>query len=239
VAFDKRTGKEIYQAGDDLASYASIRTMDVGGRRLALAFARSGLLGVDVAEGSVLFQYPWRARKLESVNAASPLIGSDRVFITESYELGGCQLRLVAAREPEVIWRDQPRGRQRILASHWMTPVLQDGYMYGCSGESNGNAELRCVNWQTGEVAWSQKKLARCSLLSVDDHLLVVNEYGHLWLIKANPSAFEVVAESENLVEDGKPLLNRPVWPAPVLSHGLLYLRGAGRLVCAELIPSS
>ena len=26
-------------------------------------------------------------------------------------------------------------------------------------------------------------------------------------------------------------------WAAPVLSHGLLYLRGRDRLVCLELIP--
>ena len=33
------------------------------------------------------------------------------------------------------------------------------------------------------------------------------------------------------------PLLKYPAWSPPVLSHGLLYVRGAGRLVCMELIP--
>jgi hypothetical protein len=35
----------------------------------------------------------------------------------------------------------------------------------------------------------------------------------------------------------GTPLLVEPCWAAPILSHGLLYLRGADRLVCLELIP--
>ena len=34
-----------------------------------------------------------------------------------------------------------------------------------------------------------------------------------------------------------QPLLLDPSWPAPVLSHGLLYLRGRDRLVCLEVIP--
>ena len=28
-----------------------------------------------------------------------------------------------------------------------------------------------------------------------------------------------------------------PFWAAPILSHGLLYIRGNERLVCLELIP--
>ena len=32
-------------------------------------------------------------------------------------------------------------------------------------------------------------------------------------------------------------LLKYPAWAAPVLSHGLLYVRGRDRLVCLELIP--
>jgi hypothetical protein len=34
-------------------------------------------------------------------------------------------------------------------------------------------------------------------------------------------------------------LVKYPAWAAPILSHGLLYLRGADRLVCLELIPDS
>ena len=31
--------------------------------------------------------------------------------------------------------------------------------------------------------------------------------------------------------------LDYPSWAAPVVSHGLMYIRGKDRLVCAELIP--
>ena len=33
----------------------------------------------------------------------------------------------------------------------------------------------------------------------------------------------------------GRPLFTYPAWSPPVLSHGLLYLRGKGRLACFDL----
>jgi len=32
-------------------------------------------------------------------------------------------------------------------------------------------------------------------------------------------------------------LLKYPCWAAPILSHGLLYVRGSDRLLCVEMIP--
>jgi hypothetical protein len=30
-----------------------------------------------------------------------------------------------------------------------------------------------------------------------------------------------------------------PFWAAPVVSHGLMYVRGGGKLFCFELIPEA
>ena len=35
----------------------------------------------------------------------------------------------------------------------------------------------------------------------------------------------------------GEPLLKQPAWAAPILAHGLLYVRGRDRLVCLDLMP--
>jgi len=104
---------------------------------------------------------------------------------------------------------------------------------------------LRCVEWKTGQVKWSVPDLARTSLLYVDGHFVMLGEYGELQLFRATPKKFEKVAESL-LVDDSlprlpntpaRPLLKYPCWSAPILSHGLLYVRGDDRLICLELIP--
>ena len=120
---------------------------------------------------------------------------------------------------------------------HWNTPVYHQGYLFGSSGRHSGSAELRCVEWATGETQWSEPGLARASLLYVDGHLVSLSEDGLLRLIKATPTAYELVGEYQPNGDDGRPLLEYPAWAAPVLSHGLLYVRGKDRLVCLELIP--
>ena len=111
-----------------------------------------------------------------------------------------------------------------------------DGYLYGSSGQSSGNADLRCIRLTDGEVMWRQTGLRRSTQLLVDGHLVALGEYGELWLVRATPERFEKVAETV-LKKNGKPLLRHPAWNAPVQSHGLLYLAGKGKLVAVELIP--
>src|SRR5262249_11840466 len=124
---------------------------------------------------------------------------------------------------------------------HWSTPIYHEGYLYGCSGRHE-NAELRCIELATGKVMWSQRNLSRTSLLMVDGHFLCLGEDCQLRLLKVNPHKYEEVARLEPVHgrrpgEDAASLLEYPCWAAPILAHGLLYVRGKDRLVCLELIP--
>ena len=182
---------------------------------------------------------------LESVNAATPLVVGDEVFISETYGIGSSLLK-VKPGGYDVVWKDEERSRQKAMETHWNTPIYRDGYLYGSSGRHTQNAELRCVEWKTGKVSWSVPRLTRTSLLYADGHFFCLGEYGSLILFKANPKQFEPVGEY--LFQDpkarpdplglGSPMLLRyPCWAAPIISHGLLYVRGSDRLLCVELIP--
>ena len=162
VAFNKTNGKVEYQVIDDLASYSSLKISTIGDRRWCFAFARSGLVGFDPANGKVDFEYPWRAHTLESVNAASPVVGDDEVFISETYGPGTTLLKVESGKST-VVWKDEEFSRAKAMQAHWNTPVYVDGYVYGCSGRHTQNADLRCVDWTTGKVMWSIPRTTRCS----------------------------------------------------------------------------
>jgi hypothetical protein len=212
----------------------------VRGRERGVWLARDALVLFDPSNGRVDLRWPFRARKTYSVNAANPVVLGDRIFVSESYELGGALLEVTPDLSAiEVIWRDPPR-RNQALASHWMTPVYHQGFLYGSSGEKSGDAELRSVEWATGKVRWSKPGLTRATVLLVDDHLVVLTEYGRLLLVEATPDEYRELADVTLEAEVGgrrRPLLRHPAWNAPVLSRGVLYLRGADRLVALELIP--
>src|SRR5262249_12666222 len=144
VAFDKLTGKVKYRITDELASYASPVIATIAGRRWGFQFARGGLVGFEPRTGQVDFHYPWRARIIESVNGANPVVVGDRVFISETYGPGSSLLK-VRPGGYEVLWNDADKRRDKSMQCHWSTPIYHEGYLYGCSGRHANNAELRCI----------------------------------------------------------------------------------------------
>ena len=232
VAFDKKTGKVLAKFGDDLASYSSIKICKVNGKDVGYAWCRENLIAFDVATNKVQWKFKWRARKLESVNATTPVTEGDLVFISESYGPGSVLLKNLGEKY-EVVWSDEKR-RDKALSIHWNTPVLHDGVMYASDGQYKNRAELRCVDFKTGKVLWKKPGYTRASLTYVDDHLIVLDENGKLFLLKADSTKFNVVTRYSDA--DGKPLnVTPPCWAAPIIANGKMYIRSKNELICFQL----
>lgn len=232
VALDRKTGVFRYATLDELASYSSPMVVTLHGRRVGLYFARGGLVAFEPATGKQFFRFPWRAKDLESVNASNPLVVGDTILITECYGPGSACLKVKADLSGvSVVWSDKEKDREdRSLACHWNTPIHHDGFVYGSSGRHENEGDIRCVSLATGEVVWREKRTTRCSFLKVDGHILSLGERGELRLFKLNGKKYDEIANFETD-------LQAPCWAPPVLSRGLLYLRGKDKLVCYELIP--
>lgn len=231
VAFDKKTGAEKWAAGNELSSYASPVVATIDGKRTGLYFARGGLLGFDPQTGKIGFQYKWRAKSEESVNASNPVVVGDKVLLTECYGPGAAFLDLKGGK-PKEVWTDADKDAgDKALASHWNTPVHAGGFVYGSSGRHTEDADIRCVDLATGDVKWQKRRTKRCSLTMIDGHLISLSEYGDLSLLKVNPAKYDEVSKYE---VSG---LDYPCWAAPVVSNGLLYVRGKEKLIALELIP--
>jgi outer membrane protein assembly factor BamB len=232
VALDKLSGTVKYETGDELASYSSPTIATLNGKRTALYFARGGLVGFDPQTGKQSFRFPWRAKVEESVNAANPVVIGDKILLTECYGPGAAFIDLKDG-TPKEIWTDAEKDRfDRSLACHWSTPIHVNGYVYGSSGRESNDAEMRCVELATGDVKWARKRTYRCTYLLVDGHLISLGEDGTLTLIKPSPEKYQEVSRYE------VPELVYPCWAPPVLSNGILYVRGKGKLVALELIPA-
>lgn len=231
VAFNKTTGEVKYAAGDELASYSSPIIATLNGKKTALYFSRGALVGFDPQTGQTSFRHPWRAKIEESVNASNPVVIGDKILVSECYGPGSVLLDLKGGK-PKEIWSDADKDRlDKSLLCHWNTPIHANGFVYGCSGRHDNEADLRCLELATGDIKWIKRKTFRCTLLQVDQHFVSLSEYGMLTLFKVNPEKYEEVSKYE------VPELSYPCWAPPVLSNGILYLRGKGKLVALELIP--
>lgn len=240
VAFDKFSGKVLYQGGQELASYASPQVVSLHSRQMGLVFARGGIVCFDPASGSQLFRHPFRARSYNSVNASNLIMHEEKLFVTEAYEVG-CGLYEWKTDGLNKIWSANPRQRDKGVCCHWSTPVLVNGNIYGCTSRHRNDAEVRCVDWATGNVMWTarptlKEELAgRGSFIAAKGTLLYFVEEGWLFLIKAQASGYEQLAAWDATAV--VPKLKHPCWTGPVLARGMLYLRGKGCLVCVEMTP--
>src|SRR5262249_12557895 len=149
VAFDAKTGKVLWTATDDEASYSSGVGATIAGKRYAIFLTRSQLIGLDPATGAVQFQRRWRARQDASVNAASPLVTGDLIFVSAEYGPGAGTLRLASGALTDVWTSDD------VLSNHYATSVLHDGILYGFHGRQEYGPSLRAVEVKTGKVRWS------------------------------------------------------------------------------------
>jgi outer membrane protein assembly factor BamB len=240
-AFNKKTGELVYSSVNDLASYCSLKLTTFEGEPVLLAWMRDSLFGVAPRSGKVKFEFPWRARILESVNASMPVVHNGQFLISECYGKGSVlldpsKLEAVAGKiKPTVIWSDDQK-RAKAMAAHWNTPIVIGDAMYGCSGRHSAQAELKCVDWQTGDVHWTQRGLARSSLTYIDGHFVVLGEQGRLLLIKADADEFSPVTEYSPGKGENGVRFKSPCWAAPVIANGMLYVRGKDQLVCFQLI---
>jgi outer membrane protein assembly factor BamB len=218
VALDAATGKEAWKATDHAASYASPVAATIDGVRVVVFFTREGLAMVDPAKGTLLASKRWRARINESVNAASPLVVDNHIFLSACYDTGAVLLK--ASRDAvEDLWKSDD-----ILSCHFSTPVYQDGVLYGFDGRQERGTRLRAVDWKTGKVLWTKEGINCGSLIAVDGHLLVMCEDGDLLLVEATRAAYREKARAS--------VLKGPCRAQIALADGRLFARDPSRLAC-------
>ena len=174
VAFEAKTGKVLWTATDDDASYSSGVAATIGGRRLGVFLTRDSLVGLDPASGMVQFQRRWRARIAASVNAATPIIVGDEIFVSAQYGPGAGVLRVNGSQLTDVWTSDD------VLSNHYATSVFYNGYLYGFHGRQEFGPSFRAVEFQTGTVKWSQEQFRAGSVLLAGDRLLITREGGEL-----------------------------------------------------------
>ncbi|HEY7152643.1 MAG TPA: PQQ-binding-like beta-propeller repeat protein [Gemmataceae bacterium] len=221
VAFDKDSGKEVWKATGDGASYSSPVATTIDGVRHILFFTRQGIVSLDPANGAVRFSKPWRSRMDASVNAATPIVVSDQVFFTACYETGAI---LVRAKKDSIeeVW-----SNDRSLSCHFGTPVYHDGCLYGFHGRQETGTEMRCVDIKTGRVHWSQEGFGCGSIILAEGNLIVLSEAGELVLIEGKSDKYREKARAA--------VLAGPCRAHMALANGRLYARDNKKLACWSL----
>jgi outer membrane protein assembly factor BamB len=225
VAFDQATGKVLWKASNDEASYSSPVAATVNGQRYAFFFTRNGLVALDPANGKIQFQYPWRPAIEASVSTATPLVIGDLIFLSASYGTGAILLR-VKNNAVEKVW-----SADDVLSNHYATSVYRDGFLYGIDGRADPGFEpkpsLHCVELKTGKLRWHEDSIGAASVTLAGDQLLILTERGELIRAAATPAEFQASERAQ--------VLPFQVRAFPAFADGCLFARSKDKLFCLDL----
>ena len=223
IALNTSNGQLAWKTSNDETSYSSPIIATLAGKERALFFTRAGLEIVDPANGREFFKFAWRPKINASVNAATPLIHDDHVFISTSYDKGGALISFKGAAKPKPLW-----AKDGVMSNQYATSVLRDGYLYGFHGRADiGGCELRCVELKTAKVKWRFPGLRAGTVTLAGKELIILTDRGEILRGPASPEAFVPTARAQ--------LMGATVRAYPALANGKLYARNDKQLICVSL----
>lgn len=214
LALDKATGELVWKSKEYTPSYSSPFLFKFNGLRRLAVFPATGLVVLDAENGKELGMLPWKGGP--DVNAVTPIVFSDKIFISSGYDTG-CVLAQFSGDKLTTVWQNKN------MRNHFNNCVLWEGHLYGFD-----ETTLKCLDFQTGEEKWSQRGLGKGSLMLADGKLIVMGDKGDLVIAEASPESFKEISRAK--------VLSGLCWTVPVLSGGKLYCRNEeGALVCLDV----
>src|SRR6267143_2999909 len=100
----------------------------------------------------------------------------------------GAALLQFSTRPPRVMWQNKN------MRTHVSSCVLWNGHIYGFDED-----ELKCLDFATGKVKWSEKGYGKGTLMLADGKLILYSENGKLGVAQASPDRFKQLASAQVL----------------------------------------
>jgi outer membrane protein assembly factor BamB len=214
IALDKISGKLVWKTQDYEGGYSSPYAFKRGNTNIIAVYNGFGLVLLDPKTGQELGKQMFQIKN--RVNVSTPIISDNKAFVSSGYGKG-CALIDVSTNNLSIIWENKN------MRNHFNSCVLFNGYLYGFD-----ESELKCLEFQTGNVKWSQKGLGKSSLMIADGKMIILTEKGDLVIAEANSDSYKELARAK--------VLDGLCWTVPVLSGGKIYCRNhEGNLICLDV----
>lgn len=221
IAFDKKTGAELWAAGADNTAYSSVMVGEFSGVRQAVHFTADALMGVDAVSGAVLWREPLKTGAKRHV--ATPIIEGDTVTVT-STSIGLIRFRIRKTAGGWEAVREWENPNMKVVIG---TPTLVGKWMF--SPGPGSKCDLVCVEASTGAEKWKEPGLGDyASITAVNDALLVLSSTGELRLVRAGAERYEELGRAHFV---GK------TWASPAYAEGKLLVKDASKLVAVQIAP--
>ncbi len=240
VAFDKDSGKEVWRALKDDASYSAPIVIEQGGKRVLVCWTGDNIVGLNPENGETYWIVPYQKQKM-IINISTPVYSPPYLFVSSFYD-GSFLLRLnQETPEAELVWYRIGESERKTDALHCCisTPIIEGDYIYGI--DSYG--EARCLDLKTGDRIWEDRTLVRqgrwsnVHFIRHKDKYWGLNEEGMLMLGKFTPQGYQDLGKVKLI--NPAPVSPNPrkgvIWAHPAYSGRKIYVRSDEKIACFGL----
>jgi outer membrane protein assembly factor BamB len=203
AAFDLTSGEEAWKWENEGPAYGSPILATFDGKKQIVTLTERSLVGVDVADGKLLWQVPFSSGRY---NNGTPVVDGPVVFCAGraiKIEKSGDEF---AATE---LWKSMEAPHM------YNTPVLKDGLLYGM----NGRRSFFCVDAKNGETLWTDATArGECgTVLDAGTVLLALTSDTDLLVFRPGKTEFSEIAKYK--VADTAP------WAYPIIDGNRIYVK--------------
>jgi len=212
IAFDLASGDEKWRWAEEGPDYGSPILLTVQGTKQIVTPTEKSIVGISVADGKLLWQFPSVPQKM-AYNAATPIIDGQTVI----YAAKGRGTKAVKIEKQGDGFAAKELWSNPELAVQFNTPVLKDGLLFGLTDNSN----LFCINAQTGQTAWTDAtqhgKGGFAAIVDAGSALLALPSSSELIILKASGEEYAELARIK--------VSDTPIYAHPVIAGNRIFIK--------------
>jgi outer membrane protein assembly factor BamB len=188
TAMDAATGAVKWEWKGDGPGYSSPIIATLAGTRHVIVQSQSRLVGVNAADGRLLWETPIKTPYDQ--NSVTPLV-SNGLVIYSGLENPTIALRVTANQGKA--WSAAPAWRNEDLSMYMSSPAATGNALFGLSNKNRG--QFFAIDPASGKTLWTTKgrEAENASIVRAGDYLLLATTNSELIVARANAARYEEV----------------------------------------------
>ena len=217
TAFDAATGAVRWRWTGDGPGYASPVLADLGGARQFVTQSQNRLVGINAADGTLLWQVPLRTSFDQ--NSVTPLVVNGLV-ISSGLETPTIAYRVARAGAG---WQAQEVWRNEQVSLYMSSPAATAQAIVGLSHRNRG--QFVALDPATGKLLWSTRGREgdNASIIRAGEWLLLSTTNSELIVARALPTRLEEVKRYA--------VADSPTWAHPAVAGRMIVVKDTERVI--------
>jgi outer membrane protein assembly factor BamB len=216
TAFDAATGDVKWAWNGDGPAYGSPILAEFGGTRQVIVFSQDNLVGVDAANGQLLWRVPFTARSI--TNSITPLVYGQTVIVSGQ----GKPLTAYAISKKDDKWSAELAWENDQLQMSFSNPVLVRDAVFSLSPLNSG--QFFWADARTGATLWKSepRQAGNAAIVKTSNYLFVLKDDAELMVARNTPGGFEPLKTYT--------VADSATWTPPVISGNRVFVKDISTL---------